>query len=58
MPKKIQVEGEAKSAKVESTPSTQNASKADLSSALSKVRAEFRAKFEKIAQAININLDD
>jgi len=55
MPKKIQVEGEKKS---ESKPAEEKVSKSDLSSALSKVRAEFRAKLDKIAQAININLDD
>ena len=55
MPKKIQVEAEKKS---ESKPAEDKVSKTDLSSALSKLRAEFRAKLEKIAQAININLDD
>ena len=55
MPKKIQIEAEKKN---EGKPAAETVSKSDLSNALSKVRAEFRAKFGKIAQAININLDD
>ena len=55
MAKKIQVEGEKKS---ESKPAEDKVSKTDLSSALSKVRAEFRAKLDKLARSVNVNLDD